>query len=68
MVKLGLDRLMRWVRLRRQRDSVDAADAGTTFGMELVFEATEAELQVGRVRHRTGGYRPSLYCTSKSKM
>jgi hypothetical protein len=42
--KLGLDRLWRWARTRPEADTVDAADMGTAFGMELsIFEAERHE-------------------------
>ena len=39
--KLGLGRLLRWGRVRPAAPTPDAADAGTTFGMELALEAEQ---------------------------
>jgi hypothetical protein len=67
MVKLGLERLVRWMRPHQPWDAVDAADVGTAFGMELSFEAAEAERPRSPPQRRPRHYRPSLYWTSKSK-
>lgn len=41
--KLGLERLFRWIGLRSAPQSVDAADVGTAYGMELSFDSTEEQ-------------------------
>ena len=67
MAMWGLDRLVRWVRPSTPSDAVDAADVGTAFGMELSFEAAEADLQDGKAPRPPDGNRPSQNCTSKLK-
>jgi hypothetical protein len=47
--KRGLQRLFRWPRLRPEPGAVDAADVGTTYGMELSID--EATGNRGAVSH-----------------
>ncbi len=45
--KLGIGRLWRWAQERFEADTVEAADMGTAFGMELsIFETEQREVGV----------------------